>query len=120
MFNFNKLKELVLENSNTLATTVQAKVATISETSEFQYTKGKAKEFLKMGCTLSGLSALYDSMGTHEDIYIGKRRFRLLQQIGEGGYAFVYLVTEIHSIDDEDFEPGIQSKLDSILTAKVI
>lgn len=47
-----------------------------------------------MGCSLSGLNALYDAATGGGDVWINERRFRVLRQIGEGGFAFVYLVKE--------------------------
>eukprot|EP00897_Mesotaenium_endlicherianum_P004543 jgi/Mesen1/4116/ME000216S03371 len=48
-----------------------------------------------MGCTWSGLHALYDVVNPGgSDIFIGNRHFKIIQQLGEGGYAFVYLVKE--------------------------
>ena len=48
-----------------------------------------------MGCSLSGLNALYDAVATKEEVYLNNRRLEVLQVIGEGGYAFVYLVKEV-------------------------
>ncbi|KAH9297159.1 hypothetical protein KI387_028841 [Taxus chinensis] len=47
-----------------------------------------------MGCTFSGLNALYDVVNGGGDVWINERRFRIIRQIGEGGFAFVYLVKE--------------------------
>lgn len=47
-----------------------------------------------MGCSISGLNALYDAATGGGDVWINERRFRVLRQIGEGGFAFVYLVKE--------------------------
>eukprot|EP00246_Nothoceros_aenigmaticus_P006304 TRINITY_DN19121_c0_g1_i1.p1 TRINITY_DN19121_c0_g1~~TRINITY_DN19121_c0_g1_i1.p1 ORF type:complete len:399 (+),score=60.11 TRINITY_DN19121_c0_g1_i1:150-1199(+) len=47
-----------------------------------------------MGCTWSGLSALYDAVNCTSDLWLNDRRFRIVRQLGEGGYAFVYLVKE--------------------------
>ncbi|XP_062193978.1 uncharacterized protein LOC133897313 isoform X1 [Phragmites australis] len=47
-----------------------------------------------MGCSISGLNALYDAATGGGDVWINERRFRVLRQIGEGGFAFVYLVRE--------------------------
>lgn len=47
-----------------------------------------------MGCTWSGLNALYDVVSSTSDVWLNDRRFRIVRQLGEGGYAFVYLVKE--------------------------
>ncbi|KAL4559356.1 hypothetical protein LXL04_031494 [Taraxacum kok-saghyz] len=46
-----------------------------------------------MGCSFSGLNALYDS--TTGDVWINENRFKVIRQLGEGGFAFVYLVKEV-------------------------
>lgn len=46
-----------------------------------------------MGCSFSGLNALYDS--TAGDVWINENRFKVIRQLGEGGFAFVYLVKEV-------------------------
>ncbi|GLJ43190.1 hypothetical protein SUGI_0896600 [Cryptomeria japonica] len=51
-----------------------------------------------MGCTFSGLNALYDVVNGGGDVWINERRFKILRQIGEGGFAFVYLVKEQTSL----------------------
>ncbi|KAG8049552.1 hypothetical protein GUJ93_ZPchr0009g1890 [Zizania palustris] len=48
----------------------------------------------RMGCSMSGLNALYDAANGGGDVWINERHFRVLRQIGEGGFAFVYLVKE--------------------------
>ncbi|XP_074582169.1 uncharacterized protein LOC141838561 [Curcuma longa] len=48
-----------------------------------------------MGCSFSGLSALYDSANAGADVWINENRFRIVRQIGEGGFAFVFLVKEV-------------------------
>ncbi|KAM3275091.1 hypothetical protein ACQJBY_043827 [Aegilops geniculata] len=53
-----------------------------------------------MGCSLSGLNALYDAATGGGDVWINERRFRVLRQIGEGGFAFVYLVKEHDASSD--------------------
>ncbi|XP_010522295.1 PREDICTED: serine/threonine-protein kinase 16-like [Tarenaya hassleriana] len=47
-----------------------------------------------MGCTFSGLNALYDAVNGGGDVWINENRFRIVRQLGEGGFAFVYLVKE--------------------------
>ena len=53
-----------------------------------------------MGCSISGLNALYESATGGGDVWINERRFRVLRQIGEGGFAFVYLVREQQPASD--------------------
>ncbi|TVU09350.1 hypothetical protein EJB05_42820, partial [Eragrostis curvula] len=53
-----------------------------------------------MGCSISGLNALYDAATGGGDVWINERRFRVLRQIGEGGFAFVYLVKELQPPSD--------------------
>ncbi|CAL5074567.1 unnamed protein product [Urochloa decumbens] len=53
-----------------------------------------------MGCSISGLNALYDAATGGGDVWINERRFRVLRQIGEGGFAFVYLVREQQPASD--------------------
>ncbi|KAF7136589.1 hypothetical protein RHSIM_Rhsim08G0140900 [Rhododendron simsii] len=48
-----------------------------------------------MGCSFSGLNALYDAVNGGGDVWINKNRFRILRQLGEGGFAYVYLVKEV-------------------------
>ncbi|KAF6169086.1 hypothetical protein GIB67_038583 [Kingdonia uniflora] len=48
-----------------------------------------------MGCSFSGLNALYDTVNGGGDVWINENRFRIVRQLGEGGFAFVYLVKEI-------------------------
>nr|DAD31599.1 TPA_asm: hypothetical protein HUJ06_010450 [Nelumbo nucifera] len=48
-----------------------------------------------MGCSFSGLNALYDVVNGGGDVWINENRFRILRQLGEGGFAYVYLVKEI-------------------------
>ncbi|KAI3991816.1 hypothetical protein MKX01_038214 [Papaver californicum] len=50
-----------------------------------------------MACSLSGLDALYDAVNGGGDVWINENRFRILKQIGEGGFAYVYLMKEIGS-----------------------
>ncbi|KHN15181.1 Serine/threonine-protein kinase 16 [Glycine soja] len=47
-----------------------------------------------MGCSFSGLNALYDSVNGGGDVWINENRFRIVRQLGEGGFAYVYLVKE--------------------------
>lgn len=52
-----------------------------------------------MGCSFSGLNSLYDAVNGGADVWINENRFRIVRQLGEGGFAFVYLVKEILSTD---------------------
>ena len=48
-----------------------------------------------MGCTFSGLNALYDVVnGGSTDVWINETRFRIVRTLGEGGFSSVYLVKE--------------------------
>ncbi|KAL3676336.1 hypothetical protein R1sor_026284 [Riccia sorocarpa] len=47
-----------------------------------------------MGCTWSGLNALYEVVNSGQDVWVNTRRFKVVRQLGEGGFAFVYLVRE--------------------------
>ncbi|KAI4340170.1 hypothetical protein MLD38_025033 [Melastoma candidum] len=50
-----------------------------------------------MGCSFSGLNALYDAVNGDGDVWINENKFRILRQLGEGGFAYVYLVKELGS-----------------------
>lgn len=71
---------------------VQANVSNLARS--FQEGTKKGPQGDLMGCTWSGLSALYDSLNAGQEYCIKDRRFRVLKKLGEGGYAFVYLVRE--------------------------
>lgn len=58
-----------------------------------------------MGCSFSGLNALYDS--TSGAVWINENRYKIIRQLGEGGFAFVYLVKEV--INDTS-DGGISKK----------
>ncbi|KAL4385260.1 hypothetical protein GQ457_15G006410 [Hibiscus cannabinus] len=58
-----------------------------------------------MGCTFSGLNALYDSTNVGGDVWINENRFKIVRQLGEGGFAYVYLVKE--SIPDSSAAPAV-------------
>uniref|UniRef100_A0A7C8YPS0 non-specific serine/threonine protein kinase n=1 Tax=Opuntia streptacantha TaxID=393608 RepID=A0A7C8YPS0_OPUST len=62
-----------------------------------------------MGCTFSGLNALYDAVNGGGDVWINENRFRIVRQLGEGGFAYVYLVKEV--ITDTSASGGLSSKL---------
>ncbi|XP_073140736.1 uncharacterized protein [Henckelia pumila] len=48
-----------------------------------------------MGCSFSGLNALYDAVNGGGDVWINENRFRIVRQLGEGGFAYVFLVKEV-------------------------
>ncbi|KAJ4961961.1 hypothetical protein NE237_021871 [Protea cynaroides] len=48
-----------------------------------------------MGCSFSGMNALYGAVNGGGDVWINENRFRILRQLGEGGFAYVYLVKEV-------------------------
>lgn len=52
-----------------------------------------------MGCSFSGLNALYDAVNGGGDVWINENRFRIIRQLGEGGFAYVFLVKEVPSSD---------------------
>ncbi|PKU78955.1 probable serine/threonine-protein kinase DDB_G0291350 isoform X1 [Dendrobium catenatum] len=57
-----------------------------------------------MGCSFSGLNAFYDAANGSADVWINENRFRIVRQLGEGGFAFVYLVKEV--VADASASPG--------------
>ncbi|RVW17086.1 hypothetical protein CK203_076019 [Vitis vinifera] len=48
-----------------------------------------------MGCSFSGLNALYDAVNGGGDVWINENRFRIVRPLGEGGFAYVFLVKEV-------------------------
>ncbi|XP_031481187.1 uncharacterized protein LOC116251205 isoform X1 [Nymphaea colorata] len=48
-----------------------------------------------MGCSFSGLNALYDAVNGAGDVWINESRFRVIRQLGEGGFAYVFLVKDV-------------------------
>ncbi|XP_077236644.1 uncharacterized protein LOC143878226 [Tasmannia lanceolata] len=50
-----------------------------------------------MGCSFSGLNALYDAVNGGMDVWINENRFRIVRQLGEGGFAYVFLVKEVNT-----------------------
>ncbi|XP_071693293.1 uncharacterized protein [Rutidosis leptorrhynchoides] len=50
-----------------------------------------------MGCSISGLNALYDAVNGGADVWINDNRFKVVRQLGEGGFAYVFLVKEVIS-----------------------
>lgn len=64
-----------------------------------------------MGCSLSGLNSLYDAVnGGGGDVWINENRFRIVRQLGEGGFAFVFLVKEIVAADASS-DGGLANKV---------
>ncbi|ESR54090.1 hypothetical protein CICLE_v10021674mg [Citrus x clementina] len=64
-----------------------------------------------MGCSLSGLNALYDSVNGGGDVWINENRYRILRQLGEGGFAYVYLVKETVTTDASAASGGLANKV---------
>lgn len=64
-----------------------------------------------MGCSFSGLNALYDAVNGGGDIWINENRFRIVRQLGEGGFAFVFLVKEVISDSSPASGGGLAKKL---------
>ncbi|KAF3512887.1 hypothetical protein F2Q69_00000320 [Brassica cretica] len=62
-----------------------------------------------MGCSLSGLNSLYDAVNGGGDVWINENRFRIVRQLGEGGFAFVFLVKEI--VSDASSGGGLANKV---------
>lgn len=60
-----------------------------------------------MGCSFSGLNALYDAVNGGGDVWINENRFRIVRQLGEGGFAYVFLVKEVIS---DTSNPGLSNK----------
>ncbi|KAH7528847.1 hypothetical protein FEM48_Zijuj05G0121200 [Ziziphus jujuba var. spinosa] len=61
-----------------------------------------------MGCSFSGLNALYDAVNGGGDVWINENRFRILRQLGEGGFAYVFLVKEV--VADSSSTSGLAKK----------
>lgn len=62
-----------------------------------------------MGCTFSGLNALYDAVNGGGDVWINENRFKIVRQLGEGGFAYVYLVKEV--VADTTSSGGLAKKI---------
>ncbi|XP_042502194.1 serine/threonine-protein kinase 16-like [Macadamia integrifolia] len=62
-----------------------------------------------MGCSFSGMNALYGAVNGGGDVWINENRFRILKQLGEGGFAYVYLVKEVGN--DSAVDGGIGKKI---------
>ncbi|OAY82174.1 Serine/threonine-protein kinase 16 [Ananas comosus] len=54
----------------------------------------------------SGLNALYWAMRWGGDAWINEDRFRILKQLGEGGYSSLFIVKEIATAAGEDNSSG--------------
>lgn len=63
-----------------------------------------------MGCSFSGLNALYDAVNGGGDVWINENRFKIIRQLGEGGFAYVFLVKELLS-DPSNPSNGISAKI---------
>ncbi|KAA8542340.1 hypothetical protein F0562_023524 [Nyssa sinensis] len=63
-----------------------------------------------MGCSFSGLNALYDNVNGGGDVWINENRFRIVRQLGEGGFAYVYLVKEVLTDSSSASGGGIAKK----------
>lgn len=59
-----------------------------------------------MGCTFSGLNAFYDAVNSGGDVWINENRFKIVRQLGEGGFAYVFLVKEVLLDSSSDTVPG--------------
>lgn len=70
----------------------------------------KKKEKKNMGCSFSGLNALYDAVNGGGDVWINENRFKIVRQLGEGGFAYVYLVKEVVT-DASAASAGLSNKL---------
>ncbi|KAK8997759.1 hypothetical protein V6N11_012297 [Hibiscus sabdariffa] len=64
-----------------------------------------------MGCSFSGLNALYDAVNGGGDVWINKNRFRIVRQLGEAGFAYVYLVKEVVSDPSSASAIGLANKV---------
>ncbi|GLC35160.1 hypothetical protein PLESTM_000286100 [Pleodorina starrii] len=54
-------------------------------------------------------AAFLPQLGSGEIIPLGSRRFRVLQKLGEGGYAVVYLVSEMATADHPHPDPELRA-----------
>ncbi|XP_075519430.1 uncharacterized protein LOC142553221 [Primulina tabacum] len=61
-----------------------------------------------MGCSFSGLNAFQDAVYGGGDVWINENRFRIVRKLGEGGFAYVFLVKEVLS---DPSVPGISAKI---------
>ncbi|CAI0447226.1 unnamed protein product, partial [Linum tenue] len=72
--------------------------------------RNKGKKVI-MGCTFSGLNTLYDAVNGGGDVWINENRFRILRQLGEGGFAFVFLVKEVPADNSSGPGTGLTTKV---------
>ncbi|KAK2983314.1 hypothetical protein RJ640_001058 [Escallonia rubra] len=63
-----------------------------------------------MGCSFSGLNALYDAVNGGGDVWINDNRFRIVRQLGEGGFAYVFLVKEVLTDSTSSGGGGVAKK----------
>ncbi|MFQ6637645.1 hypothetical protein Gotur_013350 [Gossypium turneri] len=66
-----------------------------------------------MGCTFSGFNAMYDAANGGGDVWINDIRFKIVRQLGEGGFAYVYLVKEVTSDSSSISAGGLAKKVKS-------
>ncbi|MBA0834853.1 hypothetical protein Goarm_007175 [Gossypium armourianum] len=66
-----------------------------------------------MGCTFSGFNAMYDAANGGGDVWINDIRFKIVRQLGEGGFAYVYLVKEVASDSSSISAGGLAKKVKS-------
>ncbi|KAH9536235.1 hypothetical protein CY35_17G098200 [Sphagnum magellanicum] len=45
-----------------------------------------------MGCTWSGINVLYNVVSSGTEVWVNERCFRIIRQLGEGGFSVVFLV----------------------------
>ncbi|CAA6661495.1 unnamed protein product [Spirodela intermedia] len=65
-----------------------------------------------MGCSLSGLNALYGATNGGGDVWVNENRFRIVKLLGDGGgSAFTYLVKEVADADADGAGSGLSGKL---------
>lgn len=64
-----------------------------------------------MGCTFSGFNAMYDAANGGGDVWINDIRFKIVRQLGEGGFAYVYLVKEVTSDSSSISAGGLAKKV---------
>lgn len=64
-----------------------------------------------MGCSISGLNSMYDAANAGGDVWINENRYRIIRKLGEGGFAFVFLVKEILTNNSSDnVDVGVTKK----------
>lgn len=64
-----------------------------------------------MGCSFSGLNALYDAVNGGGDVWINENRFKIVRQLGEGGFAYVFLVKEVLTDTSSASAGGLAKKV---------